>query len=60
MTPVVLSPGEEEELYVALKHREGDLGEPLRGLLARIEKSLYGRLTIEEIERLGERSKRER
>jgi hypothetical protein len=52
---VALSEKEEEELYVLLKARETDLEEPLQGLLQRIEKSLFERLTIEEIEDLAAR-----
>jgi hypothetical protein len=52
----VTSPGltdeEIEELYVLLKPREEKLTEPLAGLLARLERSLYDRLTIEELERM--------
>jgi len=52
----VTSPGltdeEIEELYVLLKPREETLAEPLAGLLARLERSLYDRLTIEELERM--------
>ncbi len=52
---VALTEKEEEELYVILKPREPDLEEPLQGLLQRIEKSLFQRLTIEEIEGLAAR-----
>ena|GEM_PF-4506473 len=52
---VVLSSDEERELYVILKPREISLQGRLDGLLRRIEKSLFGRLTIEEIEKLAER-----
>jgi hypothetical protein len=47
-----LSDAEIEELYVVLKPREGTLAEPLAGLLARLERSLYDRLTVEELERV--------
>ena len=57
---VVLSNDEERELYVILKPRESALESHLHGLLRRIEKSLFGRLTIEEIERLAERFAPER
>ena len=53
--PTGLSEKEEEELYVLLKPREAELVEPLPGLLRRIEKSLFERLTIEEIESLAAR-----
>jgi hypothetical protein len=39
-------------LYVLLKPRETGIEDPLQGLLQRIEKSLFERLTIEEIEHL--------
>lgn len=51
---------EEEELYVILKPRENALDEPLEGLLKRIEKSLFDRLTIAEIEALAARFPSER
>jgi hypothetical protein len=52
VTPIHLTEAEIEELYVLLKPREDDLPEPLQGLLARLERSLYDRLTIEELERI--------
>jgi hypothetical protein len=52
---VILSIDEERELYVILKPRESTLRGQLEGLLRRIEKSLFSRLTIEEIEKLAER-----
>lgn len=52
---VILSSDEERELYVILKPRENALQGQLDGLLRRIEKSLFSRLTIEEIEKLAER-----
>ena len=52
---VVLSSDEERELYVLLKPRESYLQDGLDALLRRIEKSLFSRLTIEEIEKLAER-----
>ncbi len=52
---VVLSSDEERELYVILKPRESTLQGRLDGLLRRIEKSLFSRLTIEEMEKLAER-----
>ena len=57
---VVLSSDEERELYVLLKPRESALQSHLDGLLRRIEKSLFSRLTIEEIEELAERFPRDR
>ena len=55
MSGVQLSEPEEEELYVVLKPREERLAEPLRGLLRRVEKVLFDRLTIEELEGLAAR-----
>jgi hypothetical protein len=52
---VVLSNEEEEELYVMLKPSEMELGESLGSFLRRIEKALFDRLTVEEIERLAAR-----
>ena len=52
---IILSSDEERELYVILKPRENALQGQLDGLLRRIEKSLFSRLTIEEIEKLAER-----
>ena len=52
MKEVALTEEEEEELYVLLKPRETGIEDPLQGLLQRIEKSLFERLTIEEIEHL--------
>ncbi len=55
MAGILLSDIEENELYVVLKPREAGLAEVLRDLLRRVERSLYQRLTIEEIERLSGR-----
>ena len=52
MTSPGLTDEEIEELYVLLKPREETLAEPLAVLLARLERSLYDRLTIEELERM--------
>jgi len=49
---IILSEAELRELYVQLKRQESQLGNTLQHLLFRIEKSLYERLTIEDIERL--------
>ncbi len=57
---VELTEREQEELYVLLKAREADLEEPLEGLLRRIEKSLFERLTIGEIEGLAARFREDR
>jgi hypothetical protein len=53
MSAVELSEGEVEQLYALLKSREDILPRELLQLLARVEKSLYGRLTVEELERLS-------
>ncbi len=55
MTGLFLSDREQEELYVLLKPREDTLPEPLEEVLQRIEKALYQRLTIEQIEALAVR-----
>ena len=52
MTAFNLSDEEIEELYVLLKPREESLGAPLEGLLVRLERTLFDRLTIDQIERL--------
>jgi len=52
---IQLTDEEEAELYVLLKPREAELGFVLDGLLRSIERALFGRLTIEEIERLAAR-----
>jgi hypothetical protein len=52
---VTLSSGEEEELYVLLKPREGALSNRLHELLRRIERVLFERMTVEEIENLAGR-----
>ena len=60
MSAVELSAREEEELYIVLKPRESAVPKPLQDLLRRIEKSLFSRLTIEEIETLAARFSPER
>ena len=55
MSGTFLSDDEENELYVLLKPREDGLSASLRDLLRRVERSLYQRLTIEEMERLSQR-----
>ena len=55
MNAVTLESSEEEALYVVLKSREDRLGDPLHGLLRKLEKRLFERLTIEELERLSDR-----
>jgi hypothetical protein len=53
MSGIVLSDSEENELYALLKPRETVLPGVLGDLLRRVERSLYQRLTIEDIERLS-------
>jgi len=55
MSSIALSGAEEEQLYVLLKQRERELPQSLSGLLRRIERSLYARSTVEEMERLAAR-----
>ncbi len=55
MSSVTLSVNEEEELYVLLKPREGALTAALDELLRRIERELFKRLTVEQIEGLADR-----
>ena len=55
MNPVALDPREQEELYVVLKPLENELPRVLGGLLRRIERELFQRMTIEEMERLAAR-----
>jgi hypothetical protein len=57
---VALDAREQEELYVILKPLEKDLVEPLGGLLLRIERALFQRLTIEELETLAARFREDR
>jgi len=52
VTTLGLSDAEIEELYVLLKPREETLADPLAGLLGRLERALYDRLTVEELERM--------
>jgi hypothetical protein len=52
VTAITLSDPEIEELYVLLKPREESLGALLEELLARLEHTLFDRLTIDQIERL--------
>jgi hypothetical protein len=60
MSGAALSREEEAELYVLLKPREAELEGVLADLLLRIEKSLFERLTIAEIESLIARFPAER
>ena len=60
MNLVTLDPGEQEELYVVLKPRENALSHVLSGVLRKIEKELFQRLTIEEMEKLAARFQGER
>ncbi len=59
MSGILLSDAEENELYVLLKPREAGLPRPLADLLRRVERSLYQRLTVEEIERMSARFSRD-
>ncbi len=52
MNPISLSDREIEDLYVILKPLEETLGAPLEELLERLERALYDRLTIDEMEQL--------
>jgi len=49
---ITLTEVELKELYVQLKRQESQLGKELHCLLFRIEKSLYEKLTIDDIEQL--------
>ena len=60
MNLVTIDPREQEELYVVLKPRETALPHVLSGLLRKIEKELFQRLTIEEMEKLAARVPGER
>jgi hypothetical protein len=52
-------PEEEEALYALLKPQEASLSTVLQRFLNRLEKNLYLRLTVEQIEKLaGENSNR--
>jgi hypothetical protein len=53
MSGLELGDGEIEELYILLKPREQDLSQELLRLLNRIEKSLYTRMTVKELEELS-------
>jgi hypothetical protein len=52
---VLLTEEDENELYVILKPMEGGLTEPLDALLRRVERELFARLTVEEVEKLASR-----
>ena len=52
MSGAVPTPQEEEALYALLTAREAALQPVLIRYLTRLEKSLYARLTVEEIEKL--------
>ena len=60
MSLVTLDPREQEELYVVLKPRESELPPAAGGVLRRIERELFQRLTIEEMEKLAARFSDER
>jgi len=55
VTGIVLSDPEQEEIYVLLKPREDSLPEPLEEVLRKVERALFQRLTIEQIEALAAR-----
>jgi hypothetical protein len=50
-----LSEEEQEQLYVLLKPLEARLDSQLAAVLGRIEKSLFARLTVGELEALASR-----
>jgi hypothetical protein len=55
LSGVSLSDEEQEQLYILLKPLEIRLGVPLAAVLGRIEKSLFARLTVGELEALASR-----
>lgn len=60
MSGIALSDEESAELYVLLKPREEALTPPMTELLHRLERSLYARLTVDEMERLCGRFEQKR
>jgi hypothetical protein len=52
---MVIDAREQEELYVILKPLEMELVAPLGSFLNRVERALFQRLTIEELEKLTAR-----
>jgi hypothetical protein len=60
VSDVVLDAREQEELYIILKPLEKNLVDPLGGTLRRIERALFQRLTIEQMEELARRIPSER
>ncbi len=56
MSGLSLSDAEVEELFAVLKPMEERLSAPVLSLLSRLERSLYQRLTVEQLERLSRRS----
>lgn len=52
---IPLSPREQEELYIMLRRNEEALNAPLETVLFRIEKSLFDRMSIDEMERIQAR-----
>ena len=50
MSGIVVDAREQEELYVILKPLESELVAPLGSFLNRVERALFQRLTIEELE----------
>jgi hypothetical protein len=55
LSGVSLSEEEQEQLYVLLKPLEARLDSQLAAVLGRIEKSLFARLTVGELEALASR-----
>ena len=55
MSEIVVDAREQEELYVILKPLESELVAPLGSFLNRVERALFQRLTIEELETLTAR-----
>ena len=55
---LALKPGEIIELYRVLKQYEEDIGSQLVGLVGRIERALYERLSIEELESISSLDRR--
>jgi len=55
VSEIVVDAREQEELYVILKPLESELVAPLGSFLNRVERALFQRLTIEELETLTAR-----
>lgn len=56
MSAIIPSPQEEEALYALLKPSEAELTGVLQRFLNRLERSLYLRMTVEQIEKLAQGS----